>query len=80
MGYTSTGLRVNVVLAASYADSGHARAFTQPCRGETTRLSIPCRLAVRETGQVVVNPRNCLADAQVRAQARDSAWPGVIGR
>ena len=53
MGYTSTGLRVNVVRAASYADSGHARAFTQPGRGETTRLSIPCRLAVRETGQVL---------------------------
>ena len=50
MGYTSTGLKVNVVRAASYADSGHSRAFTQPGRAETRRLSIPCRLAVRETG------------------------------
>lgn len=46
MGDTSTGLKVNVVRAASYADSGHSRAFTQPGRTETRRLSIPCCLAV----------------------------------
>jgi len=47
--YTSTGLKVNMVLAASYADSGHSRGFTQPGRAETRRLSIPCSLAARET-------------------------------
>jgi hypothetical protein len=80
MGYTSTGLKVNVVRVASYADSGHSRAFTQPGPGETRRLSIPCRLAVRETGPVIIIPRTCLADAQVRVRARGSAWPGATGR
>jgi hypothetical protein len=46
MGDTSTGLKVNVVRAASYADSGHSRAFTQPGRTETRLLSIPYCLAV----------------------------------